>query len=247
MVKSPSVAHTQLMGVTASLSDSASFFDGVLVVLVLIIAAALVWDRFREPVTMFTGVLALATLALVYVSVLQWRASEKTDETFRAGERAFVFPAQNNVAFQLAREIAGKVIRLYPIVWENSGNSPTVNLVIKTYCLDSLPLPEENPIAVLHKPSADLQRLLGPKQTAWGGARIYSAEQLDNVRGSGYHLYIASTADYFDIFDKHHYTEACFELTDFSKDDKFEDAKVIPRADINNCGRNCADEECKKP
>jgi hypothetical protein len=169
-------------------------------------------------------------------------------KTMRAGERAFVFPAQNNVAFLPdTKTIDGKIIRQYPVVWENSGNSPTVNLVIKTYCPNPLPLSEANPITLLPNPTTDVQRLLGQKQTTRGGACIYSAEQLDMVRDSGYHLYIVATENYFDIFDKHHYTETCFELLNFSKDDKFEDVNVNPRGDVNNCGRNCADSECDKP
>jgi hypothetical protein len=169
-------------------------------------------------------------------------------KTMRAGERAFVFPAQNNVAFLPdTKTIDGKIIRQYPVVWENSGNSPTVNLVIKTYCLNPLPLSEANPITLLHNPTVDVQRLLGPKQWTRGAACVYSAEQLDMVRDSGYHIYLISTADYFDIFDAHHYTETCFELANFSKEDKFEDVNVSPRADLSNCGRNCADKECDKP
>jgi hypothetical protein len=246
------------MGISVSLGDSVSLSDVVLVLLLLSAVTSLVWTmlpaKLRDPPTLFTGilalftgVLALATAALVYVSWLQQRTLDKTDETFRAGERAFIFPAQNNVAFQPAKTIDGKVIRAYPIVWENSGNSPTVNLVIETYCLDSLPLAEKNPITVLHNPTAHVQRLLGPKQTTWGGVCNYSAEQFDMVRDNGYHLYIASKADYFDIFDNHHYTEACFEFVNLSKDDKFEDVKVTPQGGINNCGRNCADKECEKP
>lgn len=232
------------MGISATASSSATFVDGAIFVLVLAILTALIWEKFREPLNLFTAVLALAIIALVYVSALQWRTLDKTDQTWRDGERAYVFPAQNNATWLPAKTNGGQIIRSYPIVWENSGNSPTVNLVIKTYCLSPLPLPEANPIKMLHDPTADVQRLLGPKQTTWGGTCIYSADQLDTVRDSGYHLYIVSTADYFDIFDNHHYTETCFEFLDFSKDDKFEDIKVMPRADISNCGRNCADKEC---
>ena len=195
---------------------------------------------------LFTGVLAIATVALVFVSWLQQRTLDKTDQTWRDGERAYVFPAPNVAVWQPATMANGIVTRAYPIVWENSGNSPTVNLIIKLYCLKPLPLSEANPIRLLDNPTA-VQRLLGPKQTIWGGTCPYSAEQLDMVRDSGYHLYIASTADYFDIFDKHHYTETCFELVNFSKEDKFEDPKVTPRGDIYNCGRNCSDKECQKP
>jgi hypothetical protein len=96
-------------------------------------------------------------------------------------------------------------------------------------------------------PAIRVQRLLGPKQTTWGGTCIYSADQLDLVKNSGYHLYIGSTADYSDIFDKHHYTESCIEVVGLSKEEKFEDIKVMPKGNLINCGRNCADKECDKP
>jgi hypothetical protein len=235
------------VGINVSLGDGATFFNGALFVLVLVIIAALVWERFRDTLNMFTGVLALATLALVYVSALQWSTLEKTDETARASERAFVFPAQNHVQWLPAVKNKDVVTREFPVVWENSGNSPTVNLVIETYCLSPVPLSEANPIMGIHDPVIHVQRLLGPKQTTWGGTCIYNADQLDSVKNSGYHLYIASTADYFDIFDKHHYTETCIELVSLSKDDKFEDINVMPRGDLTACGRNCADKECDKP
>jgi hypothetical protein len=227
------------------LSDRATFFDGAVSVLVLVILTALIWERFREPLNLFTGVLALATMALVYVSDLQWRTLDKTDETWRAGERAFVFLTHNGAGWQQAKMIDGEIVRLFPVVWENSGNSPTRNLVVELYCLPLWPLTTGNPTTLPTKPTLREKRLLGPKQTIWGGACNYPTSLLNLVKANGYHLYIAATADYYDIFDKHHWTEACFELINLSG--TFEDLNVFPAHGINNCGRNCADEECEKP
>ena len=232
------------MGINVSLGSSATFFDGVLAVLVVLILAALVWDRFREPLTMFTGVLALATLALVYVSGLQWSTLDKTDETFRAGQRAFVFPTHNN-GWQGAETIDGVVRRAYPVGWENSGNSPTRNLVVKTYCPQVQPLSERSPITLPDTPVFEVKLLLGPKQNTWSGGCTYSTAALKQVRDDGYHLYIASTADYFDIFDKHHYTEVCFEIIGVTG--QLDDLNVTPQSSFTNCGRNCADKECDEP
>jgi hypothetical protein len=49
---------------------------------------------FREPITWATIVLALATAASVGVAALQWQTLDKTDETLKANERAFVFVTQ---------------------------------------------------------------------------------------------------------------------------------------------------------
>jgi hypothetical protein len=89
-----------------------------------------------------------------------------------------------------------------------------------------------------------LARLLGPKQTTWAGTCNYTLEQLNEVKNDGYHLYIASRADYYDIFDEHHVTEYCEELVNLTGN--FEDINTIPQADLTACGRNCADKECDK-
>lgn len=95
------------MGISVSLGSSVSFSDGLAFGLLIAVLAALVWtnppQELRSPVTIFTGMLALATLGLVYVSFLQQRTldqqartMERTDETIRTGERAFVFVTNNN-------------------------------------------------------------------------------------------------------------------------------------------------------
>jgi hypothetical protein len=71
------------MGISVSLADSTSFGDGVALGLLISVLAALAWvnppEKFRDPVTIFTGMLALATLGLAYVSFLQWRILDRTD------------------------------------------------------------------------------------------------------------------------------------------------------------------------
>ena len=244
----------------ASLSDSATVSDGVLFVLFLIAVATLVWTmlpaKVREPLTIFNGVLAIATIGLAIVSFLQWRTLDRTDETFRAGERAFVFLKLPGDGWQPAQTINGEVDRALPVVWENSGNSPTRDLVIKLYCVPPQQNAVENPISTLGKPPLVGSRLLGPKQTTWAGSCSYPAAALDLVKDKRYHLYIASTADYFDIFDTPHRTEACFEVINFTgtyvhmtkaPTGSFEDIDMLPQGQFRNCGRNCADKECDKP
>jgi hypothetical protein len=183
-------------------------------------------------------------LALVYVSWLQQRTLEKTDETFRAGERAFVFVTHSIAGWQPAQTINGEIVRYFPVVWENSGNSPASRLTFETHCPLIQQSVVQNPIQLPSGPSS-VQKLLGPKQSIWSGECGYSVENLNSVRGKGYHIYIASTADYYDIFDAHHRTEACFEIVNLAG--KFEDLQTAPRSDFGSCGRNCADKECEKP
>jgi hypothetical protein len=70
------------MGISVS-GSSASFVDGLVLGLLIAVLAALVWTTFsakvRKPETLFNGVLATATLALAFVSILQWLTLGNTD------------------------------------------------------------------------------------------------------------------------------------------------------------------------
>jgi hypothetical protein len=216
--------------ISVSLADSASFFDGVLFVLLLIAVTALVWTmlsaKVREPLNIFTCVLAIATIGLTIVSFLQWRTLEKTDETWRAGERAFVFVTHNIAGWQQAKVVNGIINRTYPTVWENSGNSPTRDLVVELYC-------------------PEVQQSVVPKANGLGRSVWLQCCRVDPRSRQWDHLYIAAVADYFDIFDAHHRTETCFEI--FNLSGNLADLTVVPQYDFSNCGRNCADKECDKP
>jgi hypothetical protein len=178
------------------------------------------WDKCKEPLNIFTAVLASATAFLAFVSILQWRTldqqartMERTDETWRAGERAFVFLKLPGDGWQKAQITNGGItMRTLPVTWENSGNSPTRDLVVKLYCVPPQQNAVKNPITVPGQPPLEVRLLLGSKQTTWGGACNYSAAALDLVKDKGYHLYMATVVDYFDIFDAPHKTEACFEV-----------------------------------
>jgi hypothetical protein len=261
MAESPSLAHTQHVGTSVSLGSSATFLDGVLFALLLAILTALLWRiplaKLREPVTLFTAVLAFATAVLAFVAILQWRTldqqariMDRTDETFRAGERAFVFLKLPGDGWQKAQINNGVTMRALPVTWENSGNSPTRDLVIKLYCVPPQPNAVKNPITVFGEPPLGVRLLLGPKQTTWVGTCNYTAAALDLVKDKGYHLYIAAAADYFDIFDAPHKTEACFEVINLTgtTTGSFEDVNIILQWQFTtSCGRNCTDEECKNP
>jgi hypothetical protein len=233
---------------SVALADSASFFDGALFVLLLIATAALIWTmlsaKVREPLNAFTCVLAIATIGLAIVSFLQWRTLDITDETWRAGERAFVFLKQNDAQWQPAQTADGGIVRFFPVVWENSGNSPTSRLIFETHCPLIQQSVAQNPTQLPGNSSGLVHKLLGPKQSIWSGECGYFAESLNFVRDKGYHLYITSTADYYDISDAHHRTEACFEIVGLSGN--FEDLQAVPHNSFTGCGRNCADKECDK-
>jgi hypothetical protein len=235
--------------ISVSLADSATFFDGVLFALLLAILTALLWKiplaKFRDPLTIFTGILALATFGLVYVSWLQSRTLDKTDETFRAGERAFVFPKQIGTIWTPAQVKNGVTYRSVPLEWENNGNSQSKRLIIELNCPRPTWSIEENPMKISDGNFGKSPRMIGPKQTIIGGTCGYSDNELKTVQNSGKHLYIAAKATYDDIFGDPHVTEYCGEIVNITGD--VSAANVTPQNDTQICGRNCADEECKKP
>jgi hypothetical protein len=191
-----------------------------------------------------TIAIAVPTAALVVVAWFQWCTSEKTDQTLRAGERAFVFVRHQGSQWTAAKTMSNQIVRSFIVEWENSGNSQTKNLTVDLYCIPPQAFVTANPIGILDKPTLTADRLLGPKQTIWGGVCNYTVDQLNLAKDKGYHLYVGAKANYFDIFDARHVTEYCIEITNISG--QFEDMSVIPQGDLNNCGRNCADSECDK-
>jgi len=244
--------------INISLSNDVSFSDGLIFGLLLAALAALIWTTSSDkknvrnifwikkfdPLNIFTGILALATLALVVISILQWLTLDRTDQTFRAGERAFVFVTHSREGWQRAEKINDEIVREFPVVWENVGNSPTRGLLIKLYCPDVQPFAVTNPVSLPGK-TEQMSATIEPKQTTWGGSCFYSNLQLKLVKNNEYHLYVIAMADYFDIFDEHHKTESCFELAEMSGN--LDDLDAQPHGRLRYCERNCADKECDKP
>ena len=165
------IGHLNPMSISVSFAHAFSLSDSIIVglLLILIIAGlcALFPTKWSEPLTLFTAVLALATIVLAGVSFLQWKTFnrqaitldkqavtldqqastlEKTDATMRAGERAFVFVTHKGAGWQRPYMVDGQITRNYPIVWENSGNSPTKNLQLELYCLPITPYTTANPM-----------------------------------------------------------------------------------------------------
>jgi hypothetical protein len=200
-------------------------------------------DKVREPSNAFNFILAIATIGLAFVSFLQWRTLDKTDETFRAGERAFVFVKQ--IIWGQAQMKDGMAYRSVAPEWENNGNSQTKGLIVELNCPRPTWLTDDNPMRISDGNFGTTPRLIGPRQTTAEGSCKYSADELKTVQHNGKHLYIAGKATYDDIFDKPHVTEYCVEIVNVIGD--VSAADVTPYNDTQICGRNCADEECKKP
>jgi hypothetical protein len=117
--------------------------------------------KLKEPLTVFTAILALGTVALAIIAVLQWRTLEKTDQTSRLRDRAFVY--FNNPP-----------LTPYPpdksIVWGvgitvlNAGNMPARSIVIQYDCPDA-PRSDQtiDPFPLAKWKRAEIGNVIGPK------------------------------------------------------------------------------------
>lgn len=202
------------------------------------------WVKFKDPLSIFTFVLAVATIVLTWVAILQKWTLDRTDETARAGQRAFVFPKQEGNNWTTGRKDGEEVRRSFAVVWENSGNSPTREMTVSLWCPRPNVFNQVDPVTAGTKPEVSgAGRLLGPKQSIWGGVCNYSSTELQNFKDKKPPWFIAAETTYYDIFGKWHLTEYCIQIINLDGD--FKNAGVNPTADTFGCEtHNCADDEC---
>jgi hypothetical protein len=192
---------------------------------------------------LFTGILALGTVALAIVAVFQWLTLEKTDHTLRAGQRAFVFVNRPVSSWTAARKVGSETVRSFYVEWENNGNSQAKNLRVALWCPRPSAFDIVDPITANKTPSVEAPRLLGPKQSVWGGVCNYRASELESVRDQSIPMFVAARAVYSDIFGEDHVTEFCAQVTSLAGD--FQKIEGVPTNDLSSCPKhNCADDEC---
>jgi hypothetical protein len=176
----------------------------------LALIGLIVWDtrekgtwrtKWKEPLALFTAILAFATVALVWVAKLQWNTLEKTDETLRAGQRAFVF--LENIQMNQQPALPQGFIWYFVPNLRNNGTTQTKNLTTRLTCEFS---PQPSKVGVRHS-------LLGPKQIEGMGACSWSAESLAQIWQSHTEILIAGDATYSDIFDDPHVYRFCRKIT----------------------------------
>ncbi len=196
--------------------------------------------KLKDPITLFTGVLAILAFA-------QWYTLEKTDDTLRAGERAFVFVKQEPNSWTVARKVGDEVTRTFGVIWENNGNSQTRDMKITLWCPRPSIFETVDPITAGKPPVfSDVARLLGPKQYVWGGVCNYSATELEDIKAKKLPWFVAARATYYDIFGKWHRTEYCTVI--FNIEGDFKNVNAVRTNDMIGCAaHNCADNECSQP
>jgi hypothetical protein len=83
--------------------------------------------KLREPISIFTGILAIATALLVGVGILQLCTLNKTDATLRAQQRAWIEPGPPMVFGPFNDKLPINLL----IKYRNIGKEPAINAVIQ--------------------------------------------------------------------------------------------------------------------
>jgi hypothetical protein len=192
-----------------------------------------------DPVSLYTLVLALFSGLLVTVSIVQIRYLIRADRTARITaeaakdqtvltrqamvdtQRAFVLVKALEVelvTFPYQSPTAGIIDRIagwrMGVVWENSGDTPTRDLITHVslkFFDDEIPnnydfpdLPERNVS----------KALIGPRGTIHSASFLISVQEAQDVKNGPKGLYMWGWAEYDDVFPntKRHRTEFCYEL-----------------------------------
>jgi len=202
------------------------------------------WFQQEEAIPRFTGWLVFYTFVLAVVSSLQFCELQQADQTTRDAltsvQRAFVFQKDDAIrAITTANEITW---HLYP-TWENSGNTPTKNLLIRVLCKPSLQKLDKPFDFIAEERTAETApRLLGPHQTTVGGTCERSSAELVALQKQGGLFYMGGIATYSDVFEIPHRTRFCHAWAFYSD---MSVASPPPQTTSVLCASgNCADKEC---
>jgi len=190
--------------------------------------------------------LTVFTLGLLVVGFLQWctfkkqwATFEKTDDTLRAGERAFI----SVTGLEMTR--LEHSIRVQ-ISFYNSGATPTVNLKWGGYPRDKNELRVEKENWLPHEFSdADLiqRESLGPKSKLSFPFNLgIDEDDISDIKNGKIFPKFSGKIDYFDTFGDRHQTKFCYRL--------FYNPEAHPKDVFGylSCGgnTNCMDEECER-
>jgi hypothetical protein len=188
--------------------------------------AIIKWTR---ALAIWTGLLVIVSLCSALIAFFQWRSQDKADQTTRdasvALQRAFLIFQRLNVS--VGRDQA---VEHWVPIWENTGNTPTKSLVIRTGCRisetsigDPFNFPQTSEFS---------RTFAGPKNIVYGDGCHPLRQQIEEVKGGKQFFYIFGDATYEDVFGVKHVTEFCqvlragYQLTSLCS------------------AHNCADQEC---
>jgi hypothetical protein len=204
--------------------------------------------KVKDPMTLFTALVALFTFLLFIVAGLQWGTLEKTDHTLRSGQRGFAFVKEAN---WLATMRGGKIFWWALPNWENSGNTPITSVDFQLAC-PSIEGGAENiadPYALkrftdLTGKTNRVSGQIGPKQSKFGGNCEFTVDDVKSIQASERTQYVIAQAKYFDVYGDSHVTRFCERVHNVRGD--VNAIQNIQVAGIPCVRYNCSDEDCAK-
>lgn len=191
-----------------------------------------------------TSALAIITLALAIYTGLLWSSTKKlvsdSQTALISTQRAFIFIK----LFELNQIENTLKVTVVP-VWENSGDTPTKNMIshVNGKWFDSVL--DEDFTFPDYEGEEIVRLLIGPKQTMGASPLGFSESDVRKVINGNGHIYVWGWAEYSDIFEKtpRHRTEFCSDVILYMT----KDSQIIPRFKLHK-KYNGADNECmKKP
>jgi hypothetical protein len=213
--------------------------------------------RWTHDPAIFWVTLAGVVAVVTYTIVAAWQVhvmSSQLDEMKVqriASQRAFI--TAKGVEFEPVSFLGKKgIFWIATPVLENSGNSPTADLIAITHCAPSFeamndPSTMEKTNPLYASRTLDFRHMVfGPKQVSAGGfCAVSSLNALFSMVPGEIHLYVYGTVAYHDIFDSEHWHETyyCFDSMNFALGDDANNPKMTAFT-VACRSRNCVDEEC---
>ncbi len=187
----------------------------------------------RDPIVWATIGIVFATVFTGGVGYLQYLTLEKTDQTLRAGQRAFVF--LEGIHMTQHAVLPNGYSWYFVASLQNNGTTQTKNLVTRLTCKIN---PQHSDIGTSHS-------LLGPKQIDGAGACTWSADQLAQIWQNQSHIFMAGDAVYYDVFDDRHITRFCRDIT-IQSDPRIGNGTLQQVTGVCPDWPDCADKECEQ-
>ena len=191
-------------------------------------------EKIKEPITLFTALVALFTFLLVGVAILQWCTLEKTDRTLKLQTRATVY-------FRLAAWTDEAPPRPRMSIG-NAGLTTTHGLTYASACIYSAtgifdPFKDG---AEKMKRNTVSRYTLGPKTLDEGIPVCLSDDVIDPAPKFAY---VFGKGSYVDTFSgEHRETQFCFRIDGPPKERR--GGRIV--GGPCEAGHNCTDEECEK-
>lgn len=194
------------------------------------------WISLLRKPSVTDWLIVAITLIICYIAYLQWQTAEKSDQTTRLRDRAFI-------------NFSNPTLKVFPkynpprmtinITAQNTGNVPAKNVLIDYDCLiveKSKDISDPFKIAKFRK--ARIPQFMGPKQIVGFAAMDVERDAfMDRMLKEGIKVYVVVKTEYLDGFDPDHKR-----TTQMSRQFHFDAAKLHSFSFAGS--HNCIDDDC---